>query len=568
MSQFTDSINRFFQPLSVAQRVLFGVLSLLIVGGVIATFIWATRPDYALLFGNLAPSSAQTIVEELQKKSVPYELQDGGSIINVPRERVYELRLQFAQQGAQGSDARGYELFDSNTLGMTDFMQRVNMKRATEGELSRTISALDQIDFARVHLVLPERSPFTESNVQASASVILNMKQGMRLSPAQIEGISSLVSGSVPELMMENVSILDQRGNKISNNESMNSDIGLSSAQLKLKQQSENYLTQKGQTMLDRVLGAGNSIVRVSTDHDFEKLSRDSELIDPESRIVISEETREEGLTDSQNEPLFIDPNAPPELRKETINKSTNTQNSKIKVRNYEVNTTREKYEKPVGEINRITVSVLLNHKQNRFKDVEGRDSVVYQPFTTAELREIEGVIQNALGIDIARGDNVNITQLKFENSLDRELQQQSIYYRDQIRMNQWIKWALVLLGLISALVILYMIVRRVNPNTPPLFFDMKPEIDKGEGTDQKSLPKGENEEPEQEYSDDDEDLDYVNLEAGSDVYQRKLSPEAQRRLKMKSKMFDEIKNFAEFKPDEAANLVRSFMVKDKQGKK
>ncbi|TNE71803.1 flagellar M-ring protein FliF [bacterium] len=567
MSQFTDALSRFFRPLSVAQRVLFGIISIIIVVSVVGTFIWATRPDYSLLFGNLAPSSAQTIVEELQKKGVPYNLTDGGSTIMVPRESVYELRLQFAQQGAKGSDYRGYELFDSNTLGMTDFMQRVNLKRALEGELARTIGSMDQIEFARVHLVLPERSPFTESTVQASASVILNMNPSSRLSPAQIEGISSLVAGSVEELAIENVTILDQRGNKISNNEALGSDIGLSNAQLKVKQQAENYLTVKGQTMLDRVLGTGNSIVRVSTDHDFEKLSRDSELIDPESRIVISEETRTQALSDVQKQPIPFDQNDPPALRGQTVDKGTNQQESSTRVRNYEVNTTREKYEKPIGTISRMTVSVLLNYKQNRLQSTDGRDSVIYFPYTQAELRDITGAIRNALGVNAVRGDDVTITQIRFEDQLSQDLQQQTIMLQEQIQLNQWIKWGFILLGLMAALAILYAIVRKVNPNTPPLFFDMKPEIQKGESGNQKSLPKNKTEQNDEGESDFDEDnMEFVNLES-SDVYQRKLSPEAQKRLKMKSKMFDEIKNFAEFKPDEAANLVRSFMVKEKPGK-
>lgn len=565
MSQFSDALNRFFKPLSLAQRVLFGIITFVIIGGVVSIFLWSTRPDYSLLFGNLAPQSAQTIVEQLKKDNVDYSLTDGGTSIMVPRARVYELRLEFAKQGARGADYRGYELFDNNTLGMTDFMQRVNLKRALEGELARTISAMDQVDLARVHLVLPERSPFTESSVQASASIILNMNPSARLTPAQIEGISALVAGSVEELSIENVTILDQRGNKISNNESSGSELGLSNAQLKIKQQAENYLTTKGQTMLDRVLGSGNSIVRVSTDHDFEKLTRDSELIDPDSRIVISEESRIENLSDIKKDPVPLDANAPPALRDLTIDKSTNSQNSEVRARNYEVSTTREKYEKPVGTINKIMVSVLLNHKSQKFKSTDGRDSIIYTPYTQAELKNISGVISNALGINTIRGDDVNITQIRFEDQLSQDLNNQSIMLREQIQMNQWIKWAFIFFGLLLALAILYAIVRKVNPNTPPLFFDLKPEIPEGEGKDRKSLPK--NQTDEKGYGEESEDdFEFVNLEAG-DVYQRKLSPEAQKRLKMKSKMFDEIKNFAEFKPDEAASLVRSFMSKEKPGK-
>mgnify|MGYP001048102205 CR=1 FL=1 len=567
MARFSDILNNFFRPLNMAQRVLFGFMSVVILAGVTSVFLWATQPDYTLLFGNLEPSSANNIVEELRKKSVSYKLTDGGTSIMVPRDEVYELRLQFAGQGARAADYRGYELFDSNTLGMTDFMQRVNLKRALEGELSRTISSMDQVETARVHLVLPERSPFTESSIHASASIILNMNPSTRLTPAQIEGISALVAHSVEELTVENVTILDQRGNKISNNEASGSDIGLSNGQLKVKQQAEVYLTQKGQSMLDRVLGTGNSIVRVSTEHDFEKLTRDSELIDPESRVVISEESRQEAMSDIKKEPLPIDVNDPPALRGQSIDKSSNSQESAIKLRNYEVSTTREKYEKPVGTINRITVSVLLNHKSNRLKTTDGRDSVVYFPYTQAELRDIGGVVKNALGINPNRGDDVNITQIRFEDQLEVDMQNQTQYLQEQVKLNQWIKWGLILLGLGLALVVLYAIVKRINPDTPPLFFDMKPEIKGDQVGDQKTLPKNqqnqgsENDDAEPNY---DEEADFINLET-TDVYQRKLSPEAQRRLKMKSKMFDEIKNFAEFKPDEAANLVRSFMVKQKK---
>lgn len=566
MARFIDTFSNFFRPLNTAQRVLFGFISILILTGVASVFIWATRPDYTLLFGNLAPSSAQNIVEELKKKSVPYKITDNGTSIMVPRKDVYELRLQFAGQGAQANDYRGYELFDSNTLGMTDFMQRVNLKRALEGELSRTISAMEQIEAARVHLVLPERSPFTESTVTASASVILSMNPSSRLSPAQIEGISALVAHSVEELTIENVTILDQRGNKISNNETLGSELGLSNAQLKIKQQAETYLTQKGQSMLDRVLGSGNSIVRVSTEHDFVQLTKDSELIDPESRIVISEEARSESLNDVKREPMPINPNDPPALRGETVEKSNNNQESSIRLRNYEVSTTREKYQKPVGEISRITVSVLVNHKSQTLKSTDGRDSIIYIPYSQAELRDIGGVIRNALGINVNRGDDVNITQIKFEDSIQQEMQQQTIMLQDQVMLNQWIKWGLILLGLALALTVLYAIVKRINPDTPPLFFDVKPEISGSQTGEQKSLPKNQQKEQREQSaeSDIDDEAEFINLET-TDVYQRKLSPEAQRRLKMKSKMFDEIKNFAEFKPEEAANLVRSFMVKEKR---
>lgn len=542
--------------MTTGQRILFGIMTFIVVTVVGTIFYWATRPDYALLFASLSPNSAQKIVEELKTQNIVYTLNDGGSSIYVPRKDVYDLRLKFASTGAANSDFRGYELFDNNTLGMTDFMQRVNLKRALEGELSRTISSLDQVERARVHLVLPERSPFTDTNVEASASVILNILPASRLSQAQIEGISSLVASSVEELNTENVTILDQKGNKISTNETLGGDYALSNGQLKIKQQAEQYLMQKGQSMLDRVLGAGNAILRVSTNHDFEKLKRDSELIDPESRIIISEEQRTERVNDVKNDPLQLGVNDPPALRAETIQRTVNDQSASVRIRNYEVNTTREQYEKPVGEITRMSVSVLLNHKRQKEITSEGRDSIYYIPYTAAEIRNINQVIATALGVDIIRGDEINVTQVLFDNTLDEKVGVDQILLQDQLIMNEWIKWGLLLLGLIATLFIIYGIVRRVNPNAPPLFFDLKPELENGKAdAEKKSLPKAEENEPKDQF---------IELE-GSDVYQRKLSPEAQRRLKMKSKMFDEVKNFTEFKSDEAVNLVRSMMVQEKK---
>jgi flagellar M-ring protein FliF len=311
--------------------------------------------------------------------------------------------------------------------------------------------------------------------------------------------------------------------------------------------------------MLDRVLGAGNSILRVSTDHDFERISRNSQLIDPESRIVISEEQRTETNNNIKREPVPYDENDPPDLRGQSIDLGGGNSESQVKIRNYEVNTTQQSYEKPVGVVTRMSVSVLLDYKRNVMAGAEGQDSVVYTPYANAEIRDIENVVRSALGIQIGRGDEVSITQIRFQDDFANEFMNQQVYYQEQIQMNEWLRWGLILLGLMAALGLLYGIVRRVNPNAPPLFFDMKKEIDQSQ-QQQKALP-GQGSEDET-ISEEEAELDY--LDDDLDVYQRKLSPEAQRRLKMKSKMYDEVKNFAEFKSEDAANMVRSLLMQNK----
>ncbi|MDV7392294.1 hypothetical protein RZS08_13100, partial [Arthrospira platensis SPKY1] len=159
----TGTLGAFFGPMTQAQRILFGMVSLFLIGLIGLVLYWASRPDYSLLFGNLSPTVAQEIVAELKDEGIDYKLEQDGSAVMVPRSKVYDLRLRFAAKGtASNKDITGYELFDSNNLGMTDFMQKVNLQRALEGELARTISAMDQINYARVHLVIPERTPFAE----------------------------------------------------------------------------------------------------------------------------------------------------------------------------------------------------------------------------------------------------------------------------------------------------------------------------------------------------------------------------------------------------------------------
>jgi flagellar M-ring protein FliF len=565
MDRILAAINAFFKPLSPAQRLLFVLMAGGILAATVALFVWAARPDYALLFGNMSPKSANTIVEQLQSSATPYELRDGGASIYVPREKVYELRLRFAGEGigSSGSDYKGYELFDATTLGMTDFMQRVNLKRALEGELARTIASLDQVEFARVHLVMPERSPFIETTVQPSASVILNVKPGRRLTQTQIDGISSLVAGSVEGLAQNNVVILDQAGNKITENNAQGSELGLSNTQLKIRQTVENYLTEKGQSMLDRVVGPGNAILKVSTEHDFQRLSRESNLIDPESRTVISEEIRSENMEDQKNEGFPTDNELPLAIRTQVQGqpKSRNQQASQVRVRNYEVNQTREKFEKPVGEISRIYASITLNQKKQILKDISGKDSVVYVPYTAAELNNLSSLVRTAIGMNPVRGDQLTISQFAFEDTFTNQLLEEQRRLEQQLQMNDLIRWGVILAALTLAFYVLYRILRQNYPQAvPPLFFDTRPEVGASPESNVKSLPRdasGDEEGSGQGYG----EGGMSDIEKATDVYRRKLSPEAQRRLEMKSKMFDEIKGFAETKPDEAANMIRSLMM-------
>lgn len=287
MNRYAELFKEFFGPLSTAQRIMFAGLFLVIVGIIGGLFYWSQQEDQMLLFGSLDAEAAQEIVAELDNRGIKYKIEDGGRSIYVPSDRVHELRLDLAPMGGGISEIPGYELFDQNALGMTDFMQEVNKQRALEGEIARSINSLEQVEYSRIHIVMPERSPFDETAVQASASVILNLKPNRTLKPEQIEGITALIAGSIQDLEPQNITILDQAGNRLTDEIDYANEFGAGgTTQMQLRQKTEAYLTERGQSMLDRVLGAGNSILRVSVEHNFDRITRESDLIDPDSRTV------------------------------------------------------------------------------------------------------------------------------------------------------------------------------------------------------------------------------------------------------------------------------------------
>ncbi len=414
MSSFVEKFKEFLDPLSTAQRTLFfGLIgAVLIFAGTV--FYWASSPSYTLLFGSLKQDAAQQIVTELEERGVDYELDNGGQSIYVPGERVDELRLELAPMGAPQSDMKGYELFDNNSLGMTDYMQQLNNKRALEGELSRSVNSLRQVESSRIHLVLPERSPFQETTVKASASVLLTLKRGERLNKSRVEGISSLIAGSVEGLEAKDVTIVDHAGNRLTDDKQSDGSFASEESWMKSEQKAENYLTHRGQTMLDRVLGPGNSIVRVSVDQNFDSLVRESNKIDPESRTLISEQRDKQVQTQEGSELVPMDEFTPVNNRGETSVTSSNENESSSRTRNYEVSETKEVYKKAQGEITNISASVLINQKQVETVNDEGETVYETEPYSDEELQEFREVITSALGIQAKRGDKITIRQVKF----------------------------------------------------------------------------------------------------------------------------------------------------------
>ena len=459
MATSDSQIQEFFGVMNSAQKVMFGLLLSLVIIISGAIFFWAQQDEQVLLFGNLNSDNANAIVQKLDEKNIDYQISNGGNAIYVPSDKVHALRLELASYGGGNTDSKGYELFDSQSLGMTDFMQQVNQKRALEGELQRSINSLTQVKNSRIHLVLQERSPFEESSVEASASVILTLEPGNRLSNNQTAGIASLISGSVEGLSPNSVVILDQLGNRLSDDADRDSGGDMGNIQMQIKQKSEAYLTEKGQSMLDRVLGAGNSIVRVSVEHDFQKVMREIDRFDPDSRIIISETNSDQTTEDIDREQINATDYTPVEYMDEALVIGQNNIESSTQSRNYEVSREKQYIEETQGEITDITASILLNQKVEQSLDGNGEPVLdgngvpvtVPIPYTEDQLNNFRNLLARALGIEADDGgsieDKIAVSQIEFEYSPYRE----NIDYQNNqpSDFSDIIRWSLIAVSML-----------------------------------------------------------------------------------------------------------------------
>ncbi|MDF1720638.1 MAG: flagellar basal-body MS-ring/collar protein FliF [Minwuia sp.] len=400
-----------------------GVTRLLIIAGitlsVVAFFVFlasrVAQPDMALLYKDLESRDAGNIVAILEDRQIPFELRGDGTEIFVARDQVARMRMAAAEQGLPLGGSVGYEIFDNtDALGTTSFVQNVNLLRALEGELARTISSLDGVDAARVHLVLPKREVFARQTQQPSASIVLKVRGN--LGRDRVAAVQNLAAAAVPGLEPARVSVVDSRGNLLSRAlEDGNDSLTAPTALQELRLGHERRIKRAVETLLEQTIGAGRVRAEVAAEIDYDRVTTNRESYDPDSQVVRSTQVREERSSTSegnQQDAVTVATNLPgqggalggggdqvsnsDELTEETVN--------------YEITRETTTQVREAGLLQRISVAVLVDG----IYEPNAEGVAEYRPRSDEEIAELTRVVQSAVGYSEDRGDTVTVSNLRF----------------------------------------------------------------------------------------------------------------------------------------------------------
>ena len=422
---FVDKIKQLPARVKMAAAVAMAVA----VAAVVGTWLWAKQPDYTVLFSNLSDKDGGEIVTVLQQQNIPYRFSDSGNAILVPSVQVHDVRLKLASQGLPKGGLVGFEVMENQKLGASQFLEQINYQRALEGELARTISTINSVRGARVHLAIPKQTSFLRDEMKPTASVLLNLQPGRSLERVQVAGIVHLVSSSVPDLNPLNVNLVDQDGNLIAPKNDPLQTAGLDPAQIKYIRDLEQEYVKRVEAILAPIVGSSNVRAQVTADVDFSQIDAVSETYRPNpspDTAIRSQQTNESAtnnppaagipgaLTNQAPAPATAPISTPPAPNSPGSSTSSNGQNplsyNKSATTNYEVDKTIRHTKGVPGVVRRLSVAVVVNQKQEEVKG--GKLKPV--PLTADQLKQLESLAQQAVGYSKDRGDTLNVVNSLF----------------------------------------------------------------------------------------------------------------------------------------------------------
>ena len=415
------------------QQKLLSLISLTLVATLaFAGWNWVRTPAYSVLFSNLSERDGGSIVNALQQMAVPYKFNESGGAIMVPQNQVHDARLKLASQGLPKGGLVGFEIMETQKLGLSQFIEQINYQRALEGELSRSVQALAAVQGARVHLAMPKQSGFLRDEARPSASVLVNLHAGRTLEPGQVAGIVHLVAASVPHLPTANVNVVDQNGNLLSAVGERRDSAGLDPTQLKYMHEIEASYVRRIENILVPIVGPGNLRAQVTADIDFSQSEQVAETYKPNPApdgSIRSQQISESGtggagaagvpgaLSNQPPVPATAPVTTPAAAGTATAAAPLPAGARRDATVNYELDKTIRHVRQPVGAIKRLSVAVVVNHR----KDVAQDGKTTLKPFSTKEMAQINDLVKETMGYNKERGDTLNIANSPF-TSPDKEV--------------------------------------------------------------------------------------------------------------------------------------------------
>ncbi len=406
-----NAVAEFVKALGPARIAAMGAVALILVGFFAFIMMRMNQPDMAALFSELSLQDSAQIVRELDRQAIRHELRNEGTTIMVPRADVPRLRMRMAEMSLPKGTGVGYEIFDrGETLGTTNFVQNINHLRALEGEIARSIRALDRVQAARVHLVLPERQLFSRDRAEPTASIVLRLRG--QLETPQIRAIQHLVSSAVNGLKPTNVSIIDDSGRLLAQGGAAGSEMAGANSMEERTANFERRMQGSVEDILGRIMGPGRTRVQVAADLDFNRTTQTQDLFDPESRVVRSTQSRGERSRSNEagNRQVSVG-NELPGAQGGAGNEAGLRENSEKteEITNFEISRTQRTEVIEAGRVKRLSVAVLVDGIYTR----QGAD-VTYTPRSAEELERIATLVRSTIGFDERRGDRVEVVNLRF----------------------------------------------------------------------------------------------------------------------------------------------------------
>jgi flagellar M-ring protein FliF len=420
LQEFLEKIYRnfieFFNSLETPKKIGMIAISFVIVAGLVTIVTWATKTRFETLYTDLNPEDSKKIASLLEENRIAYQTSNDGQTILIPSEQVNRWRLEIATLGVDFNGTVGYEVFDDQSFGTTSFVQKVNKQRALEGELVKTIRHIRGVKRARVHLSIPESSPFVAEQKQPSASVVLDLERGVKLTRKEVSGISQLISSAVELMRSEDVVILDDRGTKLSEN--IGDELTANTAnKMALEGKMNRKYEEQIEEILSRVVGKGKVIAKVSVNMDFTESVSTETSYDRENTAVLSEVKNAEVLEGSRPSPQGIPgarSNLPGEQPQPGIAETRNNVNKELSTKNYNVPSKVTRSKKPTGNVQQISAAVMIDGKRVPVTGENGATTMKYENWSEADLANFQAIVASTLGIDQRRGDTITIKNMEF----------------------------------------------------------------------------------------------------------------------------------------------------------